>query len=117
MAQPKMQLKLQKTRVILNRIDHDCTCSFQPYANNRLAPYNITKDIKYEAPTQVSTDPLRLNDVNTQLTNLLFTTPDCEQAWKYFGTFSWTDGSFTQFSMELEELTPNNPDTSQELTT
>lgn len=117
MAHPKLELKLKLTRVILNNITSDCTCSFTPYANNRISSEGtITKNIEYQIPEPVSTDPLALQDVNTQLSNLLFSTPDMGQGWKYFGIFSWTGGKITQFSMEHEELTPMNPELSQGIT-
>ena len=115
-AHPKTELKLDKTRVILNKITETCDITFTPYANNHLSKdATISKTVTYEAPPNVDTNPLSLPDVNTQLTNVLFTTPDIEQGWKYYGVFSWSGGSFTQFSVEMQELTPNNPENSQEL--
>jgi len=116
MSHPKQELKLNKTRVILNKITEDCDCSFTPYANNRVACPVEDKHITFEPANPASTDALRLSDVDTQLMNLLFTTPDAGQAWKYFGVFSWSGGSFTQFSMEHQELLPQNPEISQGLT-
>lgn len=115
MANPKNEIKLSNTRVVLNKITEDCDCSFTPYVNNRLAKSEQTKTITYEAPSEISTDPLRLPDVNTLLMNLLYATPDCQQGWKVFGVFSWTGGSFTQLSMELQDCKPMNPLNSQEL--
>ena len=117
MANPKLEVKLQKTRVILNKITNDCTCTFTPYVNNRQAiKSSLIKGITYEAPATPTTNITKLLDTDTQLVNLLYTTTDCNQGWKIFGVFSWTGGSFTQFSMEMMELTPNNPENSQELT-
>jgi hypothetical protein len=114
MNNPKNEVKLQSARVILNKIIEDCTCSFTPYVNNRLSSVGkITKNITYKTPAIVSTDPLDLPDVNTQMENLLYTVPNCEQGWKVFGIFTWTGGSFTQFSMMLDNLTPMNPPNTQ----
>jgi hypothetical protein len=117
MSHPKQDLRLQKTRVILTKITENSNCTFTPYFNNRMCKGgSVPKQISYENPATVSTDPLALPDVNTLMLNLLYTTPDIEQGWKYFGTFTWTDGSFIQFSMEMDELTPMNPEYSQGLT-
>lgn len=114
---PKIDLKLNKTRVILNGITEDCTCTFTPYFNNRLGECeDVVKSILFETPTLEATDPLALPDVGTQLMNLLWPTPDIEQGWKYFATFSWTNGSLVQFSMELDTITPMNSAYSQGLT-
>jgi len=50
-----------------------------------------------------------LPDIGTQLTNILFSFPNCQQGWKVFCLISWTGGVLTQFSYELEDLTPMNP--------
>ncbi len=112
-ANPRVELKMLRTRVILNKITKDCTCTFTPFADNRLGQSPIQQKITYEVPNPVSSDPLALQDVNTQLSNLVYPTPDIKQAWKYFGTFSWSGGSFVQFSMEMDELTPNLPNTTE----
>lgn len=116
MANPKNEIKLQKTRVVVNEIVEDCTCSFVPYINNRKSKTEpIVKAITYESPANPDADPLSLPDVNTQLMNMLYSTPNCEQGWKVFGVFTWNGGVFTQFSMEMTDLTPMNPARSQNL--
>ena len=119
-AQPKIELKLAKTRVILNRVTEDCECVFTPYCNNRISMVgNVSKEITFEqmpTPPSYVPDPLALSDVGTQLMNILWSTPDIEQGWKYFAIFTWTDGSLTQFSMELTTQNPINPAYSQGLT-
>jgi len=112
-ANPRIELKMLRTRVILNKITKDCTCTFTPFSDNRLGQSAIKQSIIYESPAIVSNDPLALQDVNTQLSNLVYPTPDVKQAWKYFATFSWSGGSFVQFSMEMDELTPNLPNTTE----
>lgn len=116
MAQPKNEVKLAKTRCILNKITEDCSCQFIPYVNNReTANIPDAKEITFAESSTISSDPYKLPDVDTQLMNLLFSTPDCEQGWKVFGVFTWTNGSFTQFSMEMTDITPENPLNSQNL--
>jgi len=115
-ATPKIELKLDKTRVILNKITENCQCSFTPYFNNRIAASKtITKKVTFQEAVPVSNDPLALDDINTQLMNILWTTPDIHQGWKYFIVFTWTNGSLTQFSLELQTLTPINSASSQGL--
>lgn len=119
-ANPKMEVKLSKTRVILDSMTANCSISFTPYVNNRLvvepanqAANTQTKNIVYESPTVEDDSIYALDDVNTQLKNLLFVTPSCQQGWKVFGVFTWNNGSLTQFSMELTDITPINPLNSQ----
>lgn len=114
MNNPRLETKLLECRAILNNITEDCTCSFTPYVNNRLTQQGIqTKKIKYKTPTTIATGSNLLPDVNTQLMNLLFSTPNCGMGWKINGVFSWTNGSITQFSMNLLDENPMNPLLSQ----
>jgi len=111
---PKNEIMLSNARVIINNVTAPCVCSFTPYVNNRLSMVGtLNKTISYSAPTTPDTSANKLPDVDTMLYNLLFDTSDCEQGWKVFGKFSWTGGSFTQFSMEMTDLTPLNPLNSQ----
>ena len=108
-ANPKMEVKLHKARVILDNITEDCSISLLPYVNNRISKIDVqSKNIKFtpiEEPLEVGILP----DAGTQLKNLLFSTPNCEQGWKVHAIIKWTSGSITQFSMELQNLTPQNP--------
>lgn len=114
LANPKMEVKLSDCRVILNNVVENCTCSFTPFVNNRLTPAGTQiKHITYTEPAIPSVSSTNLPDVNTNLFNLLFTTPSSLQGWKVFGVFEWTNGSFTQFSMQLMDNTPMNPLNSQ----
>jgi hypothetical protein len=116
LANPKAEIKLGTVRAIVNKITENTNCSMLPYVNNRLANVSdTTKQITYEAPVNSDDSPTRLPDVNTQLMNLLWTTPNCKQGWKVFLVFRWTSGSFTQFSTEMKDLTPMNPLNSQTL--
>jgi len=114
MANPRFEIQLRNTRAILNKITEDCNCSFTPFINNRLSSSGvIDKIITYQSPAIVNPSSIDLPDVNTQLMNLLWSNPNCEQGWKVFGIFSWTNSSFTQFSMEFNEITPMTPLNSQ----
>ena len=115
MNNPNSEVKLQRTRVILNKITEDCTITLSSYVNNRLVDGPNTKQITYEAPAMTVSDSYTLPDINTQLSNILFPAPNAAQGWKTFGVISWTGGVITQFSMELGNLTPENPLNSQVL--
>lgn len=114
MNNPENEVKLQETRIILNNLTKDCVVSFSNYINNRLSPdCPSIKTITYSPPTIPTTDPYALQDVDTQLTNVLFPTPTAKQGWKVYGIFSWNEGSITQFFMSLSNETPMNPANSQ----
>lgn len=116
MANPRSEIKLNTVRAIVNKITENCDCSVTPYINNRLDQTGeLTKTITYEAPAIESSNNTDLPDVNTQLMNLLWTTPNSKQGWKLFLVFSWTGGSFTQFSVDCQDTTPANPPNSQVL--
>ena len=107
MANPKNEIKLLNTRAVINKITEDYSVSFTPFVNNRLtASKTVSKTRKYSSPSNPSISPTNLLDIDTQLDNLIFPTPNCAQGWKVFGVFTWSSGSFTQCSMELEDLTP-----------
>ena len=115
MNNPSMEIKPQKVRVILNKITEDCSITLSTFVDNRIVDGPTSKSITYEEPITTVSDIYTLPDVNTQLSNVLFPTPDVEQGWKTFGVISWTDGVITQYSFELENLTPQNPLNSQGL--
>jgi hypothetical protein len=116
MAHPKLELKCDKIRAIINKITQDSTATLDLYCNNRQVKEGPSvKNITYEVAPNPSKDLLALPDVGSQLMNLLWSTPDSEQGWKYFANFTWSNGSFTQFSFELQELTPQNPEYTQGL--
>lgn len=114
MNNPKSEVKLQVCRVVMNNITDDATLTFTPYVNNRLTSQKkVTKTITYTPPTIPSSLLTDLPDVDTQLTNLYIPTPNCGQGWKMFGVITWDEGSITQYSMELQNVTPMNPQLSQ----
>ena len=117
MNNPRNEVKLMDTRIILNKITADATLTFTPYVNNRISQMGtLSKTITYSPPVTLSNSPYDLPDINTALSNQLFSTPDCEQGWKVFGYFTWSQGSVTQFSMQLLDNTPMQPLCSQENT-
>jgi hypothetical protein len=118
MAHPKLELKCDKVRAIINKITESATATLDLYCNNRqVVEGPVQKAITYETAPNLSSDPLALPDVGSQLLNILWSTPDAEQGWKYFANFTWSNGSFTQFSFEMQELTPANPEYTQGLVT
>jgi hypothetical protein len=113
-AHPKLEVKMQKVRAVINSITKSADVIMNLFANNRQCVMGpLDKTVTYQPPTTSSTDKLKLPDVDTMLANVLFSTPDVEQAWKYFMTFSWTGGELIQFSTEMDEMTPMNPADSQ----
>lgn len=108
----KGEIKLTALRCVFNKITEDCTVVATPFVNNRLTSAAAqTKLIDYSAP--VTTVTGELPDINTQLSNILFTFPNCGQGWKAFCQITWTDGVLTQFSYSFNDLTPANPLISQ----
>jgi hypothetical protein len=115
MNNPNSEIKPQKLRIIMNKITENCEVTASVYVNNCITAGPTTKKITYQSPAITIDDEYTLPDVNTQLTNVLFPLPNVNQGWKTFGVISWTDGVITQYSMELENLTPQNPLSSQGL--
>jgi hypothetical protein len=123
MNNPENEIQLHKCRVVMNNIVAPLdpvtglpnltlpagSISFTPYINNRVTKEGpIPKTIFYEEPAVISSNNTDLPDVNTQLCNICFATPNCEQGWKLFGIFTWTGGSITQFMMQMEDIEPEN---------
>lgn len=114
LANPKMETKCCEVRAILNYITDDCDITMDLYVNNRKSREGqYAKEVFYKNPLYPTVDEFHLADVDTQLANVLFSTPDSEQGWKSFCIFRWTNGSLTQFSMKLTDLKPANPLNSQ----
>lgn len=117
MAHPKVEIKMQKVRAVIGGITQDETVTMTPYCNNRLTMMgSLQKTIVYEPSANPAVDPLALSDVDTQLNNLLWATPDVNTGWKYFLTFTWSNGDLIQYSTEMDEVTPMNPEFSQSST-
>lgn len=115
MNNPNSEIVSKKYRVILNKIIKNSNITLSTFVNNYLEAGPTTKYIQFEPPTTPVNDAYTLPDVNTQLSNVLFPTPNIRQGWKTFGIISWTGGVITQYSVELENLTPQNPQISQSL--
>lgn len=117
LSNPRTEVQLRDVRFIVNNIKKDTLVTFTPYVNNRQTKIGtLEKTLLYSTPTYPSDSSTALPDVDTELTNSIFTTPNCPQGWKVFGVFTWNEGSFTQFSMQLMDLTPMNPPNSQKST-
>lgn len=112
---PKSEVKLNEIRIIYNRITRDMVSTVTPFVNNQLTQFGTgVKAIQYTPPPTPYVGHLTLPDVDTQLSNVLYSITDAEQGWKTFVIISWTGGAtLTQFSFELEDLTPMNPLNSQ----
>lgn len=109
----KNEVKPVDFRLILNRIRQDSVVTLLPIVDNRVSaniPNGITKYITYVNPTNPYSGLIALPDIDTQLTNLYFPMPNCEQGWKAAMLIAWTGGgSITQFSMSMKDETPLNP--------
>lgn len=109
----KNEVKPVDFRLILNRIRQDSVVTLLPIVDNRVSsniPNGITKYITYVNPTNPYSGLIALPDIDTQLTNLYFPMPNCEQGWKASMLIAWTGGgSITQFSMSMKDETPLNP--------
>lgn len=115
---PRVEVKLNNFRVIVNKITSNTTITALPFVDNRLtAQLAQTKNITYTAPESVYSGPLIMPDVNTMLSNQLFTLAETGQGWKVFLLLSWNGGVITQYSMELTDVTPQNPLLSQDIRT
>jgi hypothetical protein len=114
MANPRMEIKPNIVRAIVNNITQDLKCSITMYVDNRKSVIGErVKDILFEPPVIPSNDPYKLLDIDTKLYNAMWSLPNCEQGWKCFPIIKWNNGSLTQFSIELTNLLPMNPLKSQ----
>jgi len=117
MAHPKIEVKLQKIRAVFNRITQNESVVMTAYCNNRMVIMDsLTKVITYEPSDNPTTDPLALPDVDTMLVNCMWASPDNEQGWKYFLTFTWQNGDLIQYAVAMDEMTPLNPAFAQGVT-
>jgi len=114
MNHPKSEVKPLDFRVVVNNLTEDCTLTLTPFVNNRLTQTNVQpKTITYSDSVIPYTGNVVLPDIDTQMSNVIFSLPNCAQGWKAFYLLSWTSGSITQFSTTMEDLTPMNPLRSQ----
>lgn len=113
---PRVEVKLNNFRVVVNRITSNIVISATPFVNNRLTKQTTQdKPITFVASSTPYVGSLVMPDIDTQLANELFTFPETGQGWKTFILLSWNGGSVTQYSMELTDVTPQNPLLSQTL--
>lgn len=111
---PRLEIKPTEFRVVLNNITTDVELTFTPLVNNRLTKTpEQTKRITYVPSKIPYTGVVDLPDVDTQLSNILISLPNCGQGWKVAGLLSWTEGSLVCYSMTMEDLNPMNPLQSQ----
>lgn len=111
---PRMEIKPDNYRVIINNIVDDSTITGSVFVNNRLAVKAETKEITYTKPAIPYTSSPTFPDVDTQLNNLLWSVPNSAQGFKVFCLLQWTGGgSITNWSIKCQDLTPLNPPTTQ----
>lgn len=111
---PVTELKPTIFRAIVNNIRQNITVTATPFVNNRLTVQGgQSKNVTYRPPAAAYVSDLVLPDINTQLSNLMFTFANTGQGWKSFVLLSWSGGSIVQYSLEYTENTPMNPPLSQ----
>jgi hypothetical protein len=114
LSKPECEVKLSNFRFVLNQIDKDCSASVIPFVNGRQTTEGEqTKGISYVAPNTMYSGLIQLPDTNKMIYNGIFQFPNCEQGWCAHMIFSWTGGNLSQYSMNLQDLTPINPLNSQ----
>jgi hypothetical protein len=112
---PNTSHNVNDIRLVLNNITADCTVSAIPFTDNRLSKGGVqTKDIYYKAPVYPYTGLINMADLNTQVSNVLFSFPNGQTGWKSFPLIEWTGGgSLTYVSMNIKESQTMNPLMSQ----
>ena len=102
-------------RVVLNNITSDCTVIADPFTDNRETDSsNQTKLIKYVPPIYPYTGIANMPDINTQVTNVLFSFLNGQVGWKSFALISWTgQADLVYVSMTVNEEKTMNPLMSQ----
>lgn len=115
MANPRKEIQPIDLRVIFSRLNKDAIAEISLYINDRLSAkhFEVAKFIPYSNPPVPSDQPFDLDDVDTMLSNALFSLPGAEQGWKAFFTITWNNGSVTQLACSMKDLTPMNPLNSQ----
>lgn len=111
-SKTRFEIKPCDFRCIISRINQDSVAKLTPIVDNRVSAMvsAVEKHITYIAPSLVYSGTLPLPDIDTQLTNLYFPLPNCEQGWKVAMLLEWTGGgSITQYSMTFTDKTPMNP--------
>ncbi len=112
LTNPEKEVKPLAFRCVINKITEDSTATLTPIVNNRVSATipALVKTITYVAPAVPYSGVFNLPDIDSQLTNLYYPLPNCEQGWKASALFSWTGGgSLTQLSMSLRDESPMNP--------
>src|SRR5207244_2457908 len=79
---PSVQIKPLNYRAVMIGITEDCDCTGTIFVDNRLSVAAETKEITYSAPTKPYTGTPVFSDVDTQVANLYWTTPDAAQGFK-----------------------------------
>lgn len=110
----EMEIKPSEFRACINNITENVTVSITPFVNNRQSKTPVAPKTLQYTPSEVPyIGQFVLPDVDTQLSNVLFSTPNCNQGWKCFYLVEWNNGSITQLSAKMVDLTPKNPLTVQ----
>ena len=112
---PRISHAVSDVRCVLNNVTSDCTISAIPFTDNRLSEKSVqTKNVTYVPPVYPYSGPVNMPDLNTQLTNVLFTFPNGQQGWKSFAVIQWTgDASLVYVTMTIKEGQTMNPLMSQ----
>jgi len=116
---PKTSHTVNSIRCVLNDITSDITLSAIPVTDNRLTEDSVqTKNITYNPPVYPYSGLANMPDINTQVSNELFSFLNNQQGWKTFALVQWTgSGSLVYVSMDIKEENTMNPLMSQATTT
>ena len=108
---PKTSQSVGNIRCVLNNVTADCEISAIPFTDNRLSEKSVqTKQVTYVPPVYPYTGIVNMSDLNTQLTNVLFSFPNGQQGWKSFPVIQWTGtSSLVYVSMDIKEGNTMNP--------
>lgn len=107
--------KLQEVKIVWSRVTDNFNAFVTPIAQNELTKTGtITKRIPFTSPSLLYTGAGSLNDMNTNIKNTLFSTPNCAQSCQTYCIIEWTGlVELMQFSMIVNDIKSGNPLRSQ----
>lgn len=107
--------KMQSVRTIFQSVTENFIVSITPIVQNEVtAAGTISKNIKYIPPSKLYIGAGSLNDINTNIKDLFFSTPNCAQGAQSYALISWTsDAELMQFGIEVTDIQGSNPLRSQ----
>lgn len=112
---PNWEHKLQNMTLLFQNVTEDFTASITPIVQNELtATGTMSKDVKFNVPSETYTGKGILDDMNKNIKDLFFATPDCAQGQQTYALIAWTSGAeLQQFGFEVTDISTPNPLRSQ----